>query len=88
MKMADQTVVVLRRNRPGTKAEVCTGTCPAYRECVKYMWSVSTHYKILLSVKSNANNPSPSPHCCSLGNLLFRCCADVLLSPIRYLGLD
>lgn len=32
MKMADQTVVVLRRNRPGTKAEVRAAVCPVDRE--------------------------------------------------------
>lgn len=34
MKMADPTAVVLRRNRPGTKAEVRVAACQAARECV------------------------------------------------------
>ena len=50
MKMADQTVVVLRRNRPGTKAEVCCDECPAYSERMRYMWNVSSHHSILLNV--------------------------------------
>lgn len=41
--MADQSVVVLRRNRPGSKAEVCAAAGLAGREAVTGLRGLASH---------------------------------------------